>query len=82
VLESSGAGSPGVGFTAPNIDGIRAAARQLLHGPSLPRRWFTVRRLPRTGNGKIARGVVGDAARRAVAGDGPPAGGPQLRPLP
>ena len=82
VLESVGAGATGVGFTAPNIAGIRAAARRLLHGPSLPRRWFTVRRLPRAGNGKIARGVVGDAVRRAVAGDGPPAGGPQLRPLP
>jgi hypothetical protein len=54
----------------------------VLHGPSLPRRWFTVRRLPRTGNGKIARALVGDAVLRAVAGDGPPAGGPQLRPLP
>ncbi|HYN71412.1 MAG TPA: AMP-binding protein, partial [Nakamurella sp.] len=67
---------------ARNLDGIRSAARLVLHGPSLPRRWFTVRRLPRTGNGKIARALVGDAVLRAVAGDGPPAGGPQLRPLP
>lgn len=67
---------------ARNLAGIRAAARLVLHGPSLPRRWFTVRRLPRTGNGKIARALVGDAVLRAVAGDGPPAGGPQLRPLP
>jgi len=41
-----------------------------------------VRRLPRTGNDKIARVLVGDAVRRAIAGEDPPAGGLQLRPLP
>ncbi len=63
------------------IEGVRAAARLVLKGPSLPRRWFTVRRLPRTGNGKVARAVVAEAVRRAVAGEHPP-DGIRLRSLP
>ena len=63
------------------VEGVRAAARLVLNGPSLPRRWFTVRRMPRTGNGKIARAVVGEAVRLAVAGEYLP-DGLRLRPLP
>ncbi len=64
------------------VQGVRAAARAVLTGPSLPRRWFTTSRLPRTGNGKIARLQVGEAVRRTVSGDPPPADGLRLRPLP
>ncbi len=63
------------------IENVRAGARTVLRGPSLPRRWFTVPRLPRTGNGKIARVVVGEAVQRAIVGDDPPAGSPRLSPL-
>ena len=77
VLEPAGEDS----VDAKNLDGIRAAARLVLRGPSLPRRWYTVRRLPRTGNGKIARAVVGQAVRLAVAGEYLP-DGLRLRPLP
>jgi len=59
---------------------LRAAARELLRGPSLPRRWLIADRLPRTPGGKIARDLVRQAAAAHANGErwvGPPA----LRPL-
>jgi len=56
---------------------VRPAARRLLRGQSLPRRWLVADRLPRTPGGKIARHVVA----AAVAGTAP-AAVPHLRPLP
>ncbi len=44
---------------------IRAAARTVLFGPSLPRRYAVAERLPRTASGKISRA----AARRLLASD-------------
>lgn len=37
---------------------VRAAARAALTGPSLPRRWLVIDRLPRTAGGKVARAKV------------------------
>jgi long-chain acyl-CoA synthetase len=45
------------------LDAVRAAARQLLSGPSLPRRWFTPDALPRTPGGKIARAELARSVR-------------------
>lgn len=45
------------------INNIRAAARQHLSGPSLPRRWHTVDALPRTPGGKIARAALESSVR-------------------
>jgi acyl-CoA synthetase (AMP-forming)/AMP-acid ligase II len=45
---------------------IRAAARTVLFGPSLPRRYAVAERLPRTASGKISRA----AARRLLAPEG------------
>jgi acyl-CoA synthetase (AMP-forming)/AMP-acid ligase II len=59
---------------------LRGAARELLRGPSLPRRWLIADRLPRTPGGKIARDLVRQAAAAHANGErwvGPPA----LRPL-
>jgi acyl-CoA synthetase (AMP-forming)/AMP-acid ligase II len=54
VLELDGAAS---------LASIRAAARAVLSGPSLPRKYVMVERLPRTAAGKIAR-----AAARSLLG--------------
>ncbi len=70
-----------------DLTSIRDAARGLLKGHSLPRRWLVADRLPRTPSGKIARHPVALAAARwALDGSSgmysPPEGGPGLRPLP
>ncbi|WP_354528680.1 AMP-binding protein [Nakamurella sp. UYEF19] len=39
-----------------DLAAVRRAARTALNGPGLPRVWRVVTALPRTGNGKIARG--------------------------
>lgn len=59
-----------------DLTGLRAAARRVLRDQSLPRRWLTTDRLPRTPGGKIARHQV------ALAADPLSAGTPPLRPLP
>ncbi len=56
-----------------DLSGLRAAARQKLRGPSLPRRWLIAGDLPRTPGGKVRRGLVAEAARGEHTG---------LRPLP
>ncbi|HEY5877480.1 MAG TPA: fatty acid--CoA ligase family protein [Nakamurella sp.] len=62
-----------------DLSRVRPAARDLLRGPSLPRRWLVADRLPRTPGGKVARHLVA----AAVAGAEPaPTGAPHLRPLP
>jgi long-chain acyl-CoA synthetase len=66
--------------TGADLSTLRPAARAVLRGPSLPRRWLIADRLPRTTGGKIARDLVRQAvAARAdgVSWVGPPA----LRPL-
>jgi long-chain acyl-CoA synthetase len=70
-----------------HLSGIRGAARAMLAGPSLPRRWLVADRLPRTPSGKIARQAVTRAAAgwaRDGSSGAPPAraGVPGLRPLP
>jgi acyl-CoA synthetase (AMP-forming)/AMP-acid ligase II len=40
------------------VESIRAAARAALSGPSLPRKYVTVDRLPRTAAGKVARAAA------------------------
>jgi len=49
--------------------GLRAAARQLLRGQSLPRRWLLTDRLPSTPSGKVNRYAVALAAARFTADD-------------
>lgn len=66
--------------TGADLAGLRSAARQLLSGPSLPRRWLLADRLPRTPGGKIARQPVEQAAA-AHAGGERWVGSPKLRPL-
>jgi len=63
-----------------DLTGLRTAARDLLSGPSLPRRWLVADRLPRTPGGKIARQRVALAAAAHVAGDRL-VGSPEQRPL-
>ena len=61
-----------------DLRGLRTGARQLLHGESLPRRWFLTDRLPRTPSGKVTRHPVAAAAARLTAdsiGDEPPGAG-------
>lgn len=69
---------------APGADlrGIRGAARRVLHGPSLPRRWLVTGALPRTPGGKVARHRVATALTALDAGEAAPEGSPDLRPLP
>jgi long-chain acyl-CoA synthetase len=67
---------PGIELT-----GLRAAARQVLGGPALPRRWLVAARLPRTPSGKVARHRVALAAAALVAGE-PTGTALPLRPLP
>lgn len=52
----------------PATDGVRLAdlrdtARRRLAAPQRPRHWYVTTRLPRTGNGKVARKAVADAVR-------------------
>lgn len=64
-----------------DLGGVRAAARERLRGPSLPRRWLVADMLPRTAGGKVARHAV-SAAIAALDDGGPiPDGGPTLGPL-
>ena len=66
--------------TGADLTKLRSAARALLRGPSLPRRWLVADRMPRTPGGKIARDLVRQAAAAHADGErwvGPPA----LRPL-
>ncbi|MGS0688523.1 AMP-binding enzyme [Nakamurella sp. GG22] len=70
-----------------DLTGIRDAARALLKGHSLPRRWLVADRLPRTPSGKIARHPVALAAARwardgSCGAHSPPEEVPGLRPLP
>lgn len=68
---------------APPVDGraLRAAARSVLSGASLPRRWLVADHLPRTPGGKLARGVLQEAVRRQLCGAPAAPGAPRLRPL-
>lgn len=64
------------------LTGVRAAARRLLRGQSLPRRWLVAPALPRTPGGKVSRHRVSVAIAALDGGD---AAGDEtlgLRPLP
>lgn len=57
-----------------DLNGIRGAARRVLRGPSLPRRWLVTDALPRTPGGKVARHRVSAALATLDAGEPAPAG--------
>ena len=61
---------------------VRRTAREVLTGPALPRRWQVVQSLPRTPNGKIARGAIAERLAAGGPADGRDSPGTHSRPGP